>query len=102
VSIDLTGGGAPPRRNGELVFEAPWEGRAFGVAVALAARGVYAWDDFRASLIEEIGAAEGRRYYAAWVASLERLLVGRGVLDEAEIDRRAAELAHDAQHAHNH
>lgn len=102
MSVDLTGDATPPRRNGELVFEAPWEGRAFGVAVALADRGVYAWDDFRVSLIEEIGAEEGRRYYAAWVASLERLLVGRGVLDEAEIDRRAAELAHDGEHAHHH
>jgi nitrile hydratase accessory protein len=102
VSIDLTGDGAPPRRNGELVFDAPWEGRAFGIAVALADRGVYAWDDFRVSLIEEIGAEEERRYYAAWLVSLERLLVGRGVLDEAEIDRRAAELAHDGEHAHRH
>jgi hypothetical protein len=26
---------APPRDNGELTFEAPWQGRAFGMAVAL-------------------------------------------------------------------
>ena len=31
---------APPRDNGELVFEAPWESRAFGVAVALHDAGV--------------------------------------------------------------
>ncbi len=28
---------AVPRRNGELVFEAPWEGRVFGMTVALRA-----------------------------------------------------------------
>ena len=31
----ITGHDGPPRANGELVFEAPWESRAFGVAVAL-------------------------------------------------------------------
>ena len=30
---------APPRRNGELVFEVPWESRAFGVALALCEAG---------------------------------------------------------------
>ena len=29
------GAAAPPRSNGELVFEAPWESRSFGMAVAL-------------------------------------------------------------------
>ena len=31
----LEGTAALPRRNGELVFEAPWQGRAFGMAVVL-------------------------------------------------------------------
>ena len=29
----LDGVAALPRKNGELVFEAPWQGRAFGLAV---------------------------------------------------------------------
>ncbi|GAB7145686.1 hypothetical protein LRC484719_42880 [Mycobacterium riyadhense] len=44
----------PPRRNGELVFEAPWESRAFGLAVALAELNRYAWEEFRLQLIGEI------------------------------------------------
>ena len=32
---NMEGSAALPRKNGELVFEAPWEGRAFGIAVAL-------------------------------------------------------------------
>ena len=32
VEPDAHGPLAPPRRNGELVFEAPWETRAFGLA----------------------------------------------------------------------
>ena len=31
----LDGTEALPRKNGELVFQAPWEGRAFGLAVVL-------------------------------------------------------------------
>ena len=32
---DISGDSALPRNNGELVFESPWEGRAFSVAVGL-------------------------------------------------------------------
>ena len=45
---------APPRRNGELVFEAPWESRAFGMAVALCEQGLFEWEEFRRCLIAEI------------------------------------------------
>ena len=33
--LDSAGPAAPPRDNGELVFAAPWESRAFGLALAL-------------------------------------------------------------------
>ena len=79
-----------PRRNGELVFEAPWEGRAFGLAVALSEQGVFAWEDFRQLLITEIAAAEARggefRYYDAWLAALERVLAAREVLRDGELN----------------
>ena len=32
---------ALPRQNGELVFQTPWEARAFGMAVALDENGAY-------------------------------------------------------------
>ena len=32
---NLDSSAALPRKNGELVFKAPWEGRAFGMAVVL-------------------------------------------------------------------
>ena len=32
---------ALPRKNGELTFDALWEGRVFGMAVALNDQGVY-------------------------------------------------------------
>ena len=84
---------AVPRKNGELVFEAPWEGRVFGMAVALSDDQVYAWDDFRDRLVAEIAAAEEHGddsgYYERWLASFERLL-----LDTRRGHRRRARRAH--------
>jgi nitrile hydratase accessory protein len=91
----MEGPSALPRKNGELVFEAPWEGRAFGMAVALSDQRVYGWDEFRARLIDEIATADaaniGSTYYERWVAALETVLTTRGVITRAELDVRAAE-----------
>ena len=56
--VDAGAPAAPPRSNGELVFEEPWESRAFGLAVALHDAGVVDFEAFRAQLIAEIGAWE--------------------------------------------
>ena len=90
-----------PRSNGELVFEAPWQSRAFGLAVALHEQGVYDWVAFSRALAEEIAAAgpdDGSRYYEHWLAALERLLRERDVVAADEL---AAEAAHIAEHDHH-
>jgi len=90
-----TGAAALPRRNGELVFTAPWQGRAFGIAVALRQGGRFAWRDFQERLEREIGAAapedDASRYYEHWLAALERLAIDRGLVDGDELRRRADE-----------
>ncbi|WP_320668736.1 nitrile hydratase accessory protein [Patulibacter defluvii] len=103
-----------PRANGELVFEQPWQARAFSVAVAMTEAGRWRWDDFRARLIDEIGAWEreaGRAdggpvepwdYYARWTAALEAVLCERGLIDPAELDAAQARIAHEAAHEHDH
>ena len=83
--------GAPlPRKNGELVFEAPWEGRAFGLAVLLNQLGHYEWNAFRDNLIAQI--RDDRAYYESWLSALEQLVVERGLLDAAELARRTDEI----------
>ena len=83
-----------PRSNGELVFAAPWEGRAFGIAVALNEGGAYDWSEFQRRLAEEITAAppddEGSVYYERWLASLERLLLEHGMITREELESRFA------------
>lgn len=105
---DADGPGAPPRKNGELVFGAPWESRAFAIAVALS-DGVYEWEDFRAELIAEISRWEGAghsgeewSYYERWLESLETVLVERGVITADELGERLREVAHAAAHEHDH
>ncbi len=93
----MTGDAALPRRNGELVFDAPWEGRAFGLAVAMNESGVYDWDHFRDVLVAEATAAERHGeppgYYERWLRALERLVLDRGLVTAAELDARTAACA---------
>jgi hypothetical protein len=81
VDVDLEGPAAPPRRNGELVFEAPWQGRAFGLCLAVLEREGLAWDDFRPHLVTALDAAgpEGE-YYDAFGVALDAFLTQRGLV----------------------
>ncbi len=107
----MEGATALPRKNGELVFEEPWESRAFGLAVTASEAGAYGWEEFRQGLIAEIAAWEGEhgrdhregegwRYYARWLATLEQLLVEKGLVSSDELAARIAELAREDDHDH--
>ena len=102
IELETEGPAAPPRRNGELVFEAPWQSRLFGITLALHRGGRFEWEEFRALLIEEIASwereAAGRpdahwSYYERWQAALERLLTRKGVCGATELEHRSGELA---------
>lgn len=107
--LDSSGPAAPPRDNGELVFAAPWESRAFGVALALHDAGRMDWEEFRQALIAEIGAWEaahpsgdGWSYYECWLRSLERVIGGHGLVGAGDLRARAALLAaRPAGHDHD-
>ena len=97
---------ALPRQNGELAFEAPWEARAFGLAVALCEKGVYEWREFSAALASRIAAAENENdpsdYYARWVASLEELAIERGLIGRGQLSARILQFASDRHEDHDH
>lgn len=112
--LDADGPAAPPRANGELVFEAPWESRVFGLTLALCERGTVAWEDFRRRLLDEIRrwerehpSGEPYRYYERWLAALETLLAERSLCETDELDALESALAarpagHDHPHPHSH
>jgi len=108
LELDVEGPAAPPRSNGELVFAEPWEGRAFGLTMALVHRGVLDYETFRAALIDRIRAAEARDagdfgYYRCWLAALEQVLGLAGLVSPDDVLRRTAEFAARPEgHDHRH
>ncbi|HMG26455.1 MAG TPA: nitrile hydratase accessory protein, partial [Acidimicrobiia bacterium] len=50
----MAGTAALPRDNGELVFDAPWQGRVLAMALAVVEERGLEWDDFRRRLIAAI------------------------------------------------
>ena len=93
-----------PRQNGELVFAAPWEARAFGLALALSEQGLYAWKEFSQALAAQIagqeqhGNTEG--YYERWLESLEHLALEKGLVQPEELATRMTQLAARDDHPH--
>lgn len=97
---------ALPRENGELVFQAPWEARAFGLAVALNQQDLYKWREFSTELAATIAAADQNNdpssYYTRWVASLEELIIARGLISREQLDAKTAEYAANIDDEHEH
>ena len=103
--------GALPRSNGELVFDAPWQGRLFGLVVHLCESGAFEWDEFKAHLIaaiEESGVDETcdpAVYYRQFGEAFCRLAAEKQFFDadalEARTEIEALHLAHD-DHDHEH
>jgi nitrile hydratase accessory protein len=107
LQLDVEGPAAPPRSNGELVFAAPWESRAFGLAMALHDGGLFEWESFRQELIRAVAGAEAAggefSYYRCWLEALQALLESSGLVDVASVEERTAVLAcRPAGHDHDH
>ena len=94
--------GALPRSIGELIFNEPWEARAFGIAEAMESQDTYQWKYFRSRLIHQIcqGCLQGSEpeYYRQWFAALEDLAVSFGFVTEEELDQRTQELTSTKEH----
>ena len=108
--LDLDGPAAPPRANGELVFDEPWQGRAFGLVMALTERGAVPYVAFRDRLVARIAAweadppaGEPYSYYAQWLLALQDVLVDRALVSAQEVaDRADALAARPPGHDHDH
>ena len=85
-----------PRRNGELVFAAPWEARAFGVAVAYVEASGRGWEEFRRRLMAAIARLPPTTaYYEAWTDALTDLVAADAVASPSEIAARAQHAPSD-------
>ena len=112
--LDIDGPAAPPRSNGELVFAEPWEGRAFGLLMALVDGGALSYDAFRDALVARIAAWEAApppgecwSYYRCWLQALEQVLDEQALVAPGDVDARAAAFAarppgHDHRDGEDH
>ncbi len=94
--------------NGELAFEAPWQGRVFGMARTLCAQGHFEWEEFQTQLISVIGSwdrdadgADEYRYYDHFLIALENLLQIKGLINQSVLDSRTRAFA-ARPHGHDH
>ena len=96
VELDVGGPGAPPRANGEMVFEQPWQRRLFATTIALCQSGTIVYAEFRDRLIAEV-ADHPDAYWSSWQDALEGLLVHHHLCDPAQLSDRAKAFG---EHAH--
>jgi nitrile hydratase accessory protein len=89
---EMAGAAALPRQNGELVFEAPWQGRVFGLVLAIVQQHGLEWEEFRRRLVAAIDADPARPYYESWTAALDDLVVDLGIATAAELETRVASI----------
>ncbi|WCT06057.1 nitrile hydratase accessory protein [Rhodococcus qingshengii] len=87
----------PSVPEGDTAFTAPWEIRAFAMAVAAYDASQFEWSEFQRPLIESIRAREERSgssvesrwsYYEHWLAALETHLASSGAFSGADLDQR--------------
>ncbi len=81
----MSGSAAMPRCNGELLFDALWQGRAVALSVTLVERLGLDWDAFRQHLISAIRDDPNRPYYESWALALEQFVLEYGLADEAAL-----------------
>ena len=107
--------GALPRSNGELVFDAPWQGRLFGLVVHMCQSGAFEWDEFKAHLIAVIDASglddicDPSVYYRQFGEAFSRLVAEKDFAAADLIDQRThleserlSHNDHDHDHEHEH
>ena len=106
---DNPGGlGALPRSNGELGFNAPWQGRLFGLVVHLCNSGCFEWDEFKMHLIAVIEDSDVRDtrdpsvYYRQFGEAFCRLAAEKNFFDESTLVQRSRIEVQRLTHDHNH
>jgi nitrile hydratase accessory protein len=101
-------GSTPESGDDAPTFDAPWQARAFALAVALTdehPEETLTWDEFRTRLVEEVNAEREVCdpevvYYRQWLTALERSLVEREILAPGDFASRVAEFEEGGRDGH--
>jgi nitrile hydratase accessory protein len=99
--------GTPLQEN--TTFSAPWEARAFAMAVRLSESGICTWEEFRRHLIEQIGKGDkvrahgwvegGEGYYTHFLGALENLLRQKAIVDSSALADKMHQIS-SSDHDH--
>jgi nitrile hydratase accessory protein len=84
-----------PRDETGPVFAEPWQATAFALAVRLSAQGHFTWNEWAATLADELRASaargepdDGSHYYHCWLTALEHLAVAKRLSDRGALQAR--------------
>ena len=73
-----------PTRNGDPVFDAPWQAKTFAMAVKLNETGMFSWSEWADCLAKNIAEFEKHSqintsddYYKLWQSTLEQLVTAK-------------------------
>lgn len=80
------------------MFAEPWQAQAFALAVTLSDQGHFTWKEWAAELADTLRTAaergepdDGSRYYDYWLATLERVVIAKGLTDQLTLVERKDE-----------
>lgn len=98
----MDGFGPVKREENEPVFHEPWEGRMRAIHTLVSKKHKFYNIDESRHAIERMNPVYylGSSYYQIWLLRMEHLLVERGVLTEAEIKEKMAQLSPLSYSAH--
>jgi len=89
----MTGPAAPPSRNGEPVFDEPWQGRAMALAIETVGALDLSWEEFRRRLIAAIDDDPHRSYYESWLIALDDLAATYRLVTGDDVDMHRLQAA---------
>ena len=98
--------GVPTNAEHDIVFNFPWEAKAFALVVHLYQQGHFTWVEWAAALSTEIKAAgaedDGSSYYLLWLSAAEKLVAHKALAGAGEISGRKVvlEMAQDGPAKH--
>ena len=90
----------PTDANQDIVFNQPWEAKAFALVVHLFQQGHYTWAEWTEQIGAEIkhsgSSDDGSGYYLLWLAAAEKLVAAKALCAHAELHAQKHKLE-DAQ-----
>ena len=105
MALATDGPAAPPRLNGELAFDEPWQSRVFGLTAALVEAGELSWPEMQASLIKRVASADSAgndgsnaQYWTCWLEAVAELLAASGAVPSELLSAASQAFADRSAH----